>query len=235
MTYPINFSEGNNLNIENRPEQEEEVSSLDSETGSVDSFPNSRRIFQDTRLLEQIAPSDHTEASISSRDRRLNNYYNLHSIPTLEQYYSEEARIQPTLTFEEYRRTTDYQRDTAIDLQRQHIQELRINQQDFIGISPNHPVPERIRYQQESQYLNSLRINNTEHNQPDRSITTTVRLQPYSYPVFEFIDGQTNRLTSSAFPSARDERLDWNTRIILQALEVSFSDPDPTPWEEFYE
>ena len=86
MTYPINFFVENNLTIENRPEQEEDVSSLESGTGSIESFPNPRRVVQDTRLLEQIASSDHTEASINSRDRRLNDYYTLHTIPTLEQF-----------------------------------------------------------------------------------------------------------------------------------------------------
>ena len=237
MSYFLDLSGEDNLTLRRRSEDSEEELPNDSDSErSIDS------IGQGYSRSRAILPQDYSydqeeELSERERSRQLDDYYSLHPIPTLEQYYSEEARSQPTLTFEEYRRTIDYQRDTAIDFERQNIQELLAGQENFIGISPAHPVPERIRYQQEYQYESHVEANRIRHNSNTRepAISTTITLSAYGYPTFEFTDGFTGRRIRSAFPSARDVRLDWHTRIILQALEVSFQDPDPSFWEEFYD
>ena len=153
----------------------------------------------------------------------------------LEEFYSEEARRPSTLSFDDYRRTPDYTRDTAIEYERQNIQELIAGQTNFLGIPEEHPVPERIRFQQEAQYGYHLEPDQRPNYTFLTPVSTTVTLYPLSYPVFHFTDPISGRTVESGFPSARDHRLNRQARIILQALEVSFQDPYPDDWEDYYE
>ena len=155
-----------------------------------------------------------------------------------EDHYSEEAVRPDTRSWNDYRGSVDYSRSEAIGFERTNLLELVAGQNNFIGISEEHPAPERIRYEEE-QYYNSV-TSQTGRGSPftvqrDTPISTLVTLYPRGYPVFEFTDPVTGSTSHAAFPSARDTRLDRNSRIILQALEVSFQDPNPYEWEQYYQ
>ena len=153
-----------------------------------------------------------------------------------EEHYSEEAVRPDTRSWNDYRRSADYSRSEAIEFERTNLQELVAGQNNFIGISEEHPAPERIRYLGEEHYnsVTSQTGRGSALTVLTNPIRTLVTLYPRGYPVFEFTDPVTGNTSHAAFPSARDTRLDRNSRIILQALEVSFQDPNPYDWEQYY-
>ena len=151
-----------------------------------------------------------------------------------EIWYSEEDRRPDNRPWEEYRRSIDHSRVIAIDYERENLQDLVAGENIFLGISEYHPVPNSLRYSVESVYRSETVPRGQRDYLLNNPIRTTITLYPRGYPVFEFTDPVTNTTTYAAFPSARDLRLDRNTRIILQALEVSFQDPNPYDWEEYY-
>lgn len=72
-----------------------------------------------------------------------------------EVYYSEEVVRPDTRSWNDYRRSVDYSRNEAIEFERTNLQELVAGQNNFIGISEEHPAPARIRYLAE-EYYNSV-------------------------------------------------------------------------------
>ena len=173
------------------------------------------------------------EDQTRGQQERHNNLQNNHTQIDPEDFYSSEVRSADTRTWDIYRRSLDYSRDTTISYERTNLEDLVEGQDNFLGIRDEDPIPPRTRYLEERYY----RTETVPRFAPDvlrNPIRTVVTLYPRGFPVFEFTDPTTGRTSYAAFPTARDERLDRNTRIILQALEISFLDPEPSPWEEFY-
>ena len=151
-----------------------------------------------------------------------------------DHWYTEEERRPDNRTWEEYNRSVDQSRDTTADYVRTNLEELVAGDNNFIGIEEYHPVPNRVRYLEERYYRTETVPRGRTNDLLSNPIRTIITLYPRGFPVFEFTDPVTNRQSYAAYPSARDQRLDRNTRIILQALEISLQDPDPSEWEEYY-
>ena len=148
---------------------------------------------------------------------------------TLSQYYSEEARSP---------RQWDSQardRHELTELELRNIRELSNGENHFLGINLNHPVSDSDRFLAENNFPTNPSDYFRLHYPQEPIIRTTITLYPDSYPVFEFTNPTSGTRITSAYPSARDHRLDRNSRIILQALEVSLTDPHASYWEEFYQ
>ena len=148
---------------------------------------------------------------------------------TREQYYSQQAREEGPWDY------SARQRYNFEELERRNIRELSSGEDHFLGIEVDHLVPDRYRHSAENYFPEDPIKYFSTHYPQEPIISTTVTLYPDSFPVFTFTDPSTGVQTSSAYPSARDTRLNRNTRIILQALEVSLLDPPNCYWEDFYQ
>lgn len=121
------------------------------------------------------------------------------------------------------------------ELERRNIRELSRGQSHFLGIEAEHLVPDNHRYQAERSFPQDPVTYFRNFYPQVPPISTTITLYPDSFPVFVFDNPRTGNRVSSAYPSARDIRLDRNSRIILQALEVSLLDPSTSYWEDFHQ